>query len=282
MKKLLITGANGQLGRDLAIRAPEAVLISRQDLDITDRDAVLACLYTHKPEVVIHTAAMTAVDSCESEPDRAFTTNGLATRWMVEAADVVGARLITISTDYVFSGEPEGPDHPWHEWDAPDPRSIYGASKLAGESELRPNDTIVRTAWLAGIHGPNIVKTVLSMGLSGAEMKFVDDQIGSPTFTSDLADTLLWIADEGITGIVHATNEGYTSWFGYVQAILYAAGIDPALVSRISTHDLNPPRLARRPRYSVMDNTVLRSMDHQLPHYLETLEHSIGEIVASI
>ncbi len=282
MTKLLITGASGQLGRDLAIRAPKAVLVSRRDLDITDRSAVRACIEAHRPEVIIHAAAMTAVDACETEPERAFATNGLATRWLVEAADLIDARLIAISTDYVFSGEPDGPDHPWHEWHTPDPKSIYGASKLAGESEMRPDDTIVRTAWLSGIHGPNIVKTVLSMGLAGTKMKFVDDQTGSPTFTSDLADSLLWVAAAEVTGIVHATNAGHTSWFGYVQSILLAAGVDPALVSAVSTYDLDPPRPSPRPRYSVLDNSVLRNMDRELPHYLETLNRSIGELVASI
>ncbi len=280
--RLLITGAGGQLGAELASRAPEAVALRRRDLDVTDRAAVRECLVHHRPDVVLHAAAMTAVDRCETEPEMAFGANALATRWLVEAADAVGARVVSVSTDYVFSGEPVGGDRPWHEWDPTGPRSVYGASKLAGERELRPCDTAVRTAWLAAPGHNNIVTTVLKLALAGSPMRFVDDQIGSPTLVPDLATELLWIAANGLTGVVHAVNEGSASWWEYISAVVAAAGADPALVSAISTAELDPPRPAPRPRYSVLNTAVLRGVGRQLRPYQDALDDLIGQFVDGV
>ena len=184
--KALVTGAAGQLGADVADRLAasghEVVAASRRDLDITRRDQVLGAVGAVRPDAVVNCAAYTAVDSCETDADRAFAVNALAVRHLAEAARRFDAHLCHLSTDYVFSGDkPE----PYHEWDRPDPRSVYGASKLAGEQEAGEAATVVRTSWLCGRHGANMVGTVLRLAAEDAPMRFVTDQRGSPSFTPD-------------------------------------------------------------------------------------------------
>ena len=182
--KALVTGAAGQLGADVADRLAasghEVVAASRRDLDITRRNQVLGAVGAVRPDAVVNCAAYTAVDSCETDADRAFAVNSLAVRHLAEAARRFDAHLCHLSTDYVFSGDkPE----PYHEWDRPDPRSVYGASKLAGEQEAGEAATVVRTSWLCGRHGANMVGTVLRLAAEDAPMRFVTDQRGSPSFT---------------------------------------------------------------------------------------------------
>ena len=206
--RILITGANGQLGRDLldclagrvpdggrrcALLGPEGPRpglrheVLGTDIDtmrVDDRDAVLTTFSSFRPELVLHGGAFTAVERCETEADAAYAVNAIGTRHIAEAAALVGAHVVYVSTDYVFDGTS---DRPYREWDAPDPTSVYGASKLAGERECRPGSTIVRTSWLCGAHGNNIVRTALRLAEGEGELRFVDDQHGSPTFTADLA-----------------------------------------------------------------------------------------------
>lgn len=259
--RLLVTGAGGQLGHDLTVVATAAgddvVALARSDLDVGDRDAVLGAVTTIRPDVVVNAAAWTAVDACEGDPDRAYRDNALAVRWLREAAERIGAHLVNISTDYVFSGEL---DRPYREWDDPDPRSVYGASKLAGEREAGSDTTTIRTSWVCGEHGHNMVATVLRLLADDPDrtLRFVDDQRGCPTFTADLAPMVRQLALERRPGVYHVTNAGPVSWHEFVQEIVVAAGGSADQVEPINTADLHPPRPAARPPNSVLDNVALR------------------------
>jgi len=278
--RVLVTGAAGQLGTDLVRHCTDAgdevVACGRTELDLTDRDSVYGAISSVRPDVVVNAGAWTAVDACEGDPDRAFATNALAVRWLTGAARLVSAHLVQVSTDYVFDGtKPE----PYQEWDPPNPQSVYGRSKLGGEREVDPSHTVVRTAWVCGAHGPNMVKTVLGL-LDRPELAFVDDQRGCPTFTADLAPAIRRLAVARVPGVVHVTNQGATTWYGFVRDILASAGHDPGKVRPIATADLDPPRPAPRPTNSVLDNAVLRMAGFPpLPHYRGSLEDLVQELV---
>lgn len=259
----MITGANGQLGRDLVIAGAaaghEVCAFERSTLDLGRPADVRAAVRAVEPDVVINAGAWTAVDACESDPARAFTLNGAAVGWLAEACDEVGAHLIHVSTDYVFDGTKASP---YVESDEPNPRSVYGASKLLGEqraAELGDRAAIVRTSWVCGEHGANMVRTILRLHGAGVPLAFVDDQRGHPTFTGDLAPLLVRLGDERRAGIVHATNQGAVSWFEFTREVVALLGGDPDRVTPIRTADLDPPRPAPRPANSVLDNAQLRA-----------------------
>ena len=281
--RVLITGAGGQLGTDLSLHCgaagDEVVALDRSQLDIGDRSAALASLETHRPDVVFNAAAWTAVDDCESDPDRAFAANALGARWIAEACARVDAHLVHVSTDYVFDGTK---DTPYNEWDTPAPRSVYGASKLAGEREVRsvaPGSAVVRTAWVMGAHGKNMLKTVLSLR-DRDQLAFVDDQRGSPTFTADLAVGLRRLAEARMAGTYHLTNRGSTTWFGLVREILELAGADPSIVSPITTDQLDPPRPAPRPANSVLDDLAWRNAQlPPMPLYRDSLRTTVEQLL---
>lgn len=274
--RVLVTGAAGQLGRDVVLdagaRGDEVFASDRGDLDITDRGAVLGAITSLRPDAVVHCAAWTAVDACESDPDRAFAVNGLAVRWIAEACHRTGAHLVHVSTDYVFDG---AKPTPYVEWDATHPIGVYGRSKLAGEREalaLGPDAAVVRTSWVCGAHGSNMVKTIARLAREREELAFVDDQIGHPTFTADLAPMLRRIALDRRSGVHHVTNQGVVSWFEFAQAVVGALGKDPQMVRPISTAQLIPPRPAARPANSVLDNAMLRAAGLPLlPDFRESL-----------
>ncbi|HVA09603.1 MAG TPA: dTDP-4-dehydrorhamnose reductase [Acidimicrobiales bacterium] len=277
--RVLVTGADGQLGRDvldaLSGRVPvggrrcslfapegpqpgldyEVLATDIGNMRVDDRDAVQHVFHSFKPELVLHGGAITAVDACETEVDLAFAVNALGTRNVAEAAVTAGAHMLYVSTDYVFDGTSPVP---YREWDAPSPRSVYGASKLAGERECAPGSTIVRTSWVCGAHGANMVKTALRLAEGDGPLRFVDDQHGSPTFTADLAAAIVTLGTGKRPGIFHVTNSGATTWWGFVRAVLEASGGDPSRVEPIHTEDLDPPRPAPRPANSVLDNMALR------------------------
>jgi dTDP-4-dehydrorhamnose reductase len=258
--KVLVTGAGGQLGRDVCERFGasvhhEVVASDHATLDVGDREAVLQAVTATRPDAVIHCAAWTAVDACEADPDRAYRVNALGNRYLAEASRLVGAHLLSVSTDYVFDGTK--PD-PYVEWDTPNPQSVYGRSKLAGEIEAGPEATIVRTAWVCGEHGANMVKTILRLAGEHDTLSFVDDQRGNPSFTEDLAVMIQRLVIDRRPGVFHVTNQGAVSWFEFAGAVLVAAGLDPARVRPIATADLQPPRPAPRPANSVLDNAALR------------------------
>ncbi len=190
--RVLITGSHGQLGTELmALLAGddhhEVWGLDLPEHDLTDRDHVLGVLTTWRPDVIVHAAAMTAVDRCEREVELAQRVNCLATRFVADGARRVGAHVLYVSTDYVFDGTK---DTPYVEWDTPNPQSVYGRTKLGGEREIDPGWTIARTSWVCGEHGPNMVRTLLRLAEGGDEVRFVEDQRGHPTFTSDLAPML--------------------------------------------------------------------------------------------
>ncbi len=274
---VLVTGAGGQLGRDLVDafggtvpaggrrcslygpdgpgRTGDVVGLDHAALPVDDRGAVLAAVDGLRPDVVVHAGAWTAVDACEADPDRAFAVNALGTRHVAEAAERSGAHLVYVSTDYVFDGRSP---RPYIEWDETNPLSVYGRSKLGGERECPPGSTIVRTSWVCGAHGANMVKTALRLAGGDGPLRFVDDQHGSPTFTADLAAAVVTLATDRRPGVHHVTNQGATTWFGFVRAVLAAAGHDGSRVEPIATADLAPPRPAPRPANSVLDNAALR------------------------
>jgi len=259
----LITGAGGQLGVDLVATCTAAgddiFAFDRAGLDIGSRSAVHSAITSLRPEAVINCAAWTAVDACESDPDLARALNGTAVRWLAEASHRVGAHLVQVSTDYVFDGTL---DRPYHEWDDTDPQSVYGLTKLIGEQEalaLGPSATVARTSWVCGRNGNNMVKTIMRLADQHAQLAFVDDQIGHPTFTHDLAPVLRRLALDRLSGVVHATNQSACTWYQFAGEVVAAMGMDPAMVQPIATADLQPARPAPRPANSVLDNAVLRT-----------------------
>lgn len=264
--KLLVTGARGQLGADLVAHATaagdEVTAAGRSELDVADRAAVDAFVAAIRPDVIVNCAAWTAVDACEGDPARARRDNADAVAWLRAAADACGAHLVQISTDYVFAGDL---DRPYTEGDATGPRSVYGSSKLAGERAAGDGAAVVRTSWVCGEHGGNMVRTVLRLLDQGVgELAFVADQRGNPTFTADLARVVHDLARVRATGVFHATNAATgvdgrpgVSWFEFVREVVRVAGGDPAIVRPITTAELTPPRPAPRPANSVLADTRL-------------------------
>ncbi len=297
--RVLVTGGHGQLGSDITDvlvhgsapgglaawsrwptpRHVEVVAPGHGGLPVDDRGAVLAMVEAFRPEVVVHTAAYTAVDGCEVDPDRALRVNSLGTRHVAEAAKRSGAQLVYVSTDYVFDGTSE---RPYHEWDEPHPLSVYGRSKLGGERECPPEATIVRTSWVCGARGANVVRTVLRLAAEGQTLRFVDDQRGSPTFSADLAVAVVGLALDRRPGVHHVTNQGATSWYGLVRAVLKCAGIRGPRVQPIATAELDPPRPAPRPANSVLDNAVLRLAElPTLPDWQDGLARLVAVMAKS-
>ena len=275
--KILITGAGGMLGRALRETLSlehDVVALARAELDVTDLAKTRAALARAKPQAVIHAGARTDVDGCERDPDHAWRVNALGSRNVAVACQEAGAACCHISTDYVFDGEK--PD-PYTEFDAPNPISCYGASKLAGEryvQTLTPRHWIVRSSWLFGPGGKNFVKTILTKARAGEELRVVDDQVGSPTYTRDLARAISRLISGPYYGVWHVTNSGSCSWYRFAAAILEAAGLRGTRLEPISSKDLGRP--APRPRNSVLRNycleleswPALRPWADALPEYL--------------
>ena len=261
--KILITGAEGMLGRTLMRRLSAHACQGTDlgDCDITRAADVDALVSASEADVVIHAAAMTAVDDCETQEELAFAVNATGSANVAEACERHGARLIGISTDYVFSGDL---DRPYHEADETGPRTVYGQSKLAGERLIQSrcsNSLIVRVAWLYGPGGPSFVHTMLRLGgLEGDPLKVVDDQIGAPTSTDAVAGGIANVLSAPMTGVMHLTCEGETSWFGLTQEIFRLAGLSRP-VEPCTTDQF--PRPAPRPANSRLDNRVLA--EHGLP-----------------
>ena len=278
--KVLVTGADGQLGRELVALlhggGHDVVGTDQGSLDVTDRGAVLQAVAGLRPAAVIHAAAWTAVDACETDPDLAFRVNALAVRHVAEASRRFGAHLCHVSTDYVFDGTKVAP---YVEWDLPNPQSVYGWSKLGGERELDRSSTLVRTSWVCGRHGANMVKTILRLAGEREELTFVDDQRGCPTFAADLAVKIVELVVDRRPGLFHVTNQGPVSWFEFAREVLASAGLDPERVKPISTGELTPPRPAPRPANSVLDNAALRlSGLSLLPHHREPLDQLVEQL----
>lgn len=280
--RVLVTGAGGQLGRDVvaAFAGNDVIEATHGSLDVTDRDQVLGAITTVRPDIVVHAAAWTAVDACETDPDRAFAVNALGSRHVADGCARAGSHLCAISTDYVFDGSAT---RPYREWDATNPLGEYGRSKLAGEREiltLVPTASIVRTSWLCGAGGANFVKTMIRLATGSTEpVRVVDDQHGCPTFTADLAGAIRALAVSRRPGLFHVTNQGPTTWWDFARSVFAGVRADPERVVPITTAELDPPRAAPRPLFSVLDNAALRlSGLPLLADHHEPLERLIKEL----
>ena len=276
--KVLVTGAGGQVGRELvdALAPHDVIACGHGELDTGDRDQVLGAVTSLRPDAIAHCAAWTNVDGCESDHDRAFRDNAMANRYVMEAARRVGAYVVALSTDYVFDGEK---DTAYHEWDTPNPISIYGESKLAGEFEIDPDCAVVRTSWVCGRHGSNAIKTILRLASQPGNMQFVTDQRGSPTIVSDLVVALRAFIVDRLPGTWHVTNQGALTWYELARVVLTAAGDDPGRVEAIKTDELDPPRPATRPANSELENRALRLAGRPLlPHYRDSVDQLVREL----
>lgn len=285
--KVLVTGGSGQVGRELVelLRARpqnELLALGHSELDIADRERVLQVTGEWEPDLMINAAAYTAVDACEENVDQAFAANALGPRNLAEAARMARSYFLHISTDYVFDGRSAAP---YREWDRANPQSVYGKSKLAGEQEvlsLLPGAAVVRTSWVCGRYGANMLKTILRLAGGTGQLRFVDDQRGCPTFAEDLAAMVARLAIARMPGVFHVTNQGPTTWYGFARDVLVAAGHDANRVLPIKTADLDPPRPAPRPANSVLDNSALRLLGVPLlPDYHEPLERTVKYVLAS-
>jgi dTDP-4-dehydrorhamnose reductase len=269
--RLLITGANGQLGKELQhilkkgqsalgsvplpLRDAAVTSVDVDVLDITDLSAVSDFTKKIKPDVIINCAAFTDVNGCETQHDVAMRVNAIGPRNLAIAAQDIGAKLIHVSTDYVFSGQNKTSRV---EWDICAPQSIYGYSKYLGEQYVREMCTryfVVRTAWLYGYVGHNFVKTILKLALERDAIKVVNDQYGNPTNAEDLAHHLLKLADSESYGIYHCTNQGVCSWYDFASEFTRLAGL-ACTISPCTTDEYPTP--AKRPAYSALDNQMLR------------------------
>lgn len=263
--RVLITGANGQLGTDICqgLESFETIPLTHADIEITDMGVVKRAFAKHKPQVVINTAAFVRVDDCEIEPDKAFSVNALGARNIAVVAQQIDAKLVHISTDYVFGGEVKSHPTPYTEFDTPAPLSIYGKSKLAGENFVRHlclKHFIIRTSGLFGIAGSsgkggNFVETMLRLGREQNELRVVNDQIFSPTYTKDLAKKIVQLIDTEYYGTFHITNKGACSWYEFAKEILRLAGLKTPVIPITSDQY---PQKAKRPNFSVLDNYHLR------------------------
>lgn len=250
--RVLITGANGMLGRDLqaALARHEVTALARADLDVTDAAAVAAAVHGH--DAVVNCAAYTKVDDAETHEDLAYAVNATGPANLAAACAATGARLVTVSTDYVFDGDATEP----YAEDLPrDPINAYGRTKAAGEElalAAHPVGTyVVRTAWLYGEHGPNFARTMLNLAKTKDTWSVVDDQLGQPTWTADLASQIVALLDAGApAGIYHGTNSGQATWYEFARAVLEESGLDPDRIT--PTDSASFVRPAPRPSYSVL------------------------------
>ncbi len=277
--RILVTGSHGQLGRELLQQDGtddrSFTGIDIDTCDITNPTAVSATLDQDHFDAVINCAAYTRVDAAEQNPDAAFAVNVEGPKVLAEACASRDILLCQISTDFVFDGSSRGPID---ESAATNPLSVYGRTKLLGEEAVRtlaPRHQIVRTAWLYGQDGPNFVLTMLRLARERGELRVVNDQHGSPTWTGDLAPAVLRLVSRGACGTFHLTNSGSTTWYGFAQEIVDAAGL-AVLVHAVATDDYPTP--AARPPYSVLDNRAWRTLGEPpledwrlaIRHYLAT------------
>lgn len=284
--RVLVTGAQGQLGKDVVCifsdSEHEVLGYGKNELDITNFDQCQEMINEKKPDCIIHCAAYTAVDAAETDMDQAYRINAVGTRNLALAAESSDSKLIYISTDYVFNGRGE---IPYVEYDQTDPQSVYGKSKLAGEfltQTLCSKWFVVRTSWAFGLNGNNFVKTMMRLGQEKPVLRVVNDQKGSPTYTTDLALFLMELAATEKYGIYHASNQGECTWFEFTQAIFEEThevlGLTMrAELSPCTTSDF--PRPALRPANSVLDHMSIRTNGFtDLPHWRDALKRFMLDI----
>lgn len=280
MKKVLITGCNGQLGRALnKLLSGQNIEIINTDvdtLDICDAAQVSELVKREQPDTIINCAAHTAVDKCETDQENAARINALGPRNLAAAAKETGAQIVQVSTDYVFDGNAK---KPYVETDTPCPQSVYGSTKLDGEKavmELTDKYYIVRTAWLYG-EGNNFVKTMLRLAKERDTITVVNDQFGSPTSAMELGRMILHIVDSGDYGIYHATCEGITNWHDFAKTIFALAKSDVSLIP-VTTAEY-PASVAKRPAYSVLENAKLNSKgSYRMKQWEDALEEYMTDM----
>ena len=278
--KVLVTGFNGQLGYDvikeLDSRAVECKGVDLQDFDITDREQTLSYIKEYKPDVVVHCAAYTAVDKAEDDEENCRKVNVEGSENLALACKELDAKMLYVSTDYVYGGNG---DTPFETSDETDPKSVYGRTKLEGENAVRKHLDkyfVVRTSWVFGINGNNFVKTMLRLGAERDELNVVADQIGSPTYTPDLARLICDLIVTEKYGIYHGTNENYCSWAEFAAEIMRLGG-RKAVVNPIPSSQY--PARAQRPLNSRLSKTCLDEAGiDRLPTWQDALERYIGEL----
>ena len=281
---VLVTGVKGQLGHDVVLelnrRGIPCLGVDQEDFDIADPAAVEAFFAAHRPEAVVHAAAYTNVDGAEANRELAFQVNGRGTENLARAAEALGAKFVYISTDYVFSGVG---DRPWQPNDPTAPCNAYGESKLAGEKAvlaLSSRAFIVRTSWVFGINGKNFVKTMLRLGAEKEELKVVSDQIGSPTYTPDLAWLLCDMLETERYGIYHAANSGLCSWYAFASRIMELGGRGARVLPVTSEeYAALAPAAAHRPKNSRLDRSCLTEAGFApLPPWEDALKRYLAEL----
>lgn len=290
--KILITGSKGQLGNELQriiqngyseigkvsenIKNSEAFPLDRDELDITKLEDVKKVLNEIKPDVVINCAAATNVDGCESNQDMAFQINAIGARNLAMVCEEIGAKLVQVSTDYVFSGKG---DTPLTEYDMPDPYSVYGKTKLKGEEYVREFSSkyyIVRTAWLYGYVGKNFVYTMMRLGKEKEALTVVNDQRGNPTHANDLAHHILKLIETEEYGVYHCTGKGECSWYDFASLIMELSGRN-CKVTPVTSEEYKTP--AKRPEYSSLDNMMLRcTVGDEMRDWKEALKSFMNNV----
>ena len=283
--KLLVVGADGQLGTDMArLLAPLAAVtaLTFHDLDVTDRAALGQAIEASRPDVVVNCAAYTAVDRAETEQDAAYRVNVLGARNVAQAARRIGARVVYFSTDYVFDG---AASEPYDEEAPTGPLSVYGRTKLQGEQatrEANPDHLILRLAWLYGSTGHNFVRTILRLAREKDQLRIVDDQIGSPTFTEDVVHQLWALLQDGASGLYHCVNTGAASWCDFASQIVRLSSSNVLVVPITAAEYLTA---ARRPAFSALSDRHLElehlnimrpwqdALQDCMVYYKEVLQH---------
>lgn len=280
---ILVTGANGQLGNEMQVLARENLqhtyfFTDVQELDICDEQAVYAYVSEHKIDIIVNCAAYTAVDKAEDNVELCDKLNNIAPGYLARAAQANGAAMIQVSTDYVFDGTAH---IPYTEEEPTCPASVYGSTKLAGEQNVMDHcekAMVIRTAWLYSIYGNNFVKTMIRLGQERDSLGVIFDQIGTPTYATDLAQAIFAAINKGVVrGIYHFSDEGVCSWYDFTVAIHRLAGIASCKVKPLHTADY--PAKAPRPHYSVLDKTKIKdTFGIEIPHWEESLKRCINQL----
>ncbi|ODG90091.1 dTDP-4-dehydrorhamnose reductase [Gottfriedia luciferensis] len=278
--KVLVTGYGGQLGFDVVRECERHGLnvkgYNRQELDITNRESVFSLVDSYEPDVIIHCAAYTAVDKAEDDKENCWNVNVEGTRYLVEAAKNHHSKFIYISTDYVFNGKGESP---FNEDDQPDPIGYYGLTKYEGEKvvqSLIENYFIIRISWVFGVNGNNFIKTMLRLSETRDELNIVGDQIGSPTYTVDLARLIVDLIKTDNYGIYHATNDGYTSWANFAKEIFKQTN-SKTFVKSIASEDY--PTRASRPKNSrLLKQKLVENGFQSLPSWQDALARYLVQL----
>ena len=278
--KYLVTGTTGQLGYDVVRELEKRgctniVKTNRENMDLADEQIVREVIAKEKPDVVIHCAAYTNVDGAEDDKDNCMFINATATKWLAEACEELGAKFMYISSDYVFDGSKDGFYEPN---DVKDPLNVYGKSKSDGEEYalLNPKTFVVRTSWVFGINGKNFVKTMLRLSETKTELSVVNDQIGSPTYTKNLAKLLVDMSLTDKYGIYHATNEGFCSWYDFAKKIFELTNTT-ILLNSIPSEEY--PQKAKRPKNSRLSKECLvQNGFEKLPNWEDSLKEYLEEL----